>query len=187
MFSFLPIGQVPFEGQAVQLPGLAVLLFVGVLIIWWVMRLTRSGSRKRRGSAAPTPHCPDCGSALPAHSTDDLCPRCLLGQGFDYGSAVDDFAARATRKLRSETVATPPPSVRRSAMASRGAPAFQPPEPEQLALLFPRLEIEDPRARRSGLNFDTAARWAPANPQGSVRSTTPISSRSRNSPSTPIP
>src|SRR5256885_85299 len=67
---------------------------------------------------APDPNmekkCPQCGAALPTGALEGLCPACLLKQGASADTAVPpDFAA------------------------------FQPPSVEEVARLFPQLEILD--------------------------------------------
>src|SRR5580765_7822934 len=56
--------------------------------------------------------CPQCGAALPTGALEGLCPACLLKQGASADTAV-------------------PPEVA----------AFQPPGVEEVARLFPQLEI----------------------------------------------
>src|SRR5438874_11437834 len=58
--------------------------------------------------------CPQCGATLPTGALEGLCPACLLKQGASADTAVPpDFAA------------------------------FQPPSVEEVARLFPQLEILD--------------------------------------------
>src|SRR5262245_34496191 len=67
------------------------------------------------------PHaCPKCGALLPADAPEGLCPACLMSGGFSSGAA--------TVKLT--------PSQK---PGSSEAPAT--PAPEELAPLFPQLEI----------------------------------------------
>src|SRR5438067_8004981 len=60
----------------------------------------------------PAPKCPECGAPLPANAPAGLCPACLLKQG-----AADDTITEG------------------------GAKPFTPPSVEELAPLFPQLEI----------------------------------------------
>jgi capsular polysaccharide biosynthesis protein/predicted Ser/Thr protein kinase len=60
----------------------------------------------------PEPKCPQCGTALPAGVLEGLCPTCLLKQG-----AASDSATQG------------------------GPVPFEPPPVEELAKLFPKLEI----------------------------------------------
>src|SRR5437762_4541164 len=66
--------------------------------------------------------CPQCDAEIPANSPIGLCPRCLLKAGTDSQSAAA-AAALGPTKL------TPPAS------------GFVPPSVEELAPLFPQLEI----------------------------------------------
>ena len=58
-----------------------------------------------------TANCPNCGKPLPASAPAGLCPACLLAQGMD----TDPGGGKAGR--------------------------FQPPPVEEIARLFPQLEI----------------------------------------------
>jgi hypothetical protein len=75
--------------------------------------------------------CPNCGCDLPADAPAGLCPECLLRQGFAENDSLavevgsDDEAVAA----RSGLPATTPPA------------RFDPPPVEELASLFPGLEI----------------------------------------------
>ncbi len=70
---------------------------------------------------APPGVCPQCGVLLPADAAHGICPKCLLGLGFDEPAAAD-----SQRGLRP----TLDPAGR-----------FTPPTPADLALHFPQLEI----------------------------------------------
>lgn len=65
--------------------------------------------------------CPECGTELPTGATQGLCPKCLMGAGLegDTGRAASGDA---------EATSTQPSG-------------FVPPEPAELAPLFPHLEI----------------------------------------------
>jgi tRNA A-37 threonylcarbamoyl transferase component Bud32 len=63
--------------------------------------------------------CPQCGSRMPADAPEGLCPKCLLAE-------------------RTSTAATEPP---RSGVSSGYQGHFTAPTPEELADLFPQLEI----------------------------------------------
>lgn len=64
------------------------------------------------GSMSSTPTCPACGAALPAGALGGLCPACLLREGGSHDSATE-----------------------------AGSPGFQAPTIEDVARLFPQLEI----------------------------------------------
>ena len=68
--------------------------------------------RKPSRSMPDAKHCPQCGAALPASTLDGLCPACLLQQG-----------ARVETETQPET--TP----------------FRPPNVDEVARMFPQLEI----------------------------------------------
>jgi len=65
--------------------------------------------------------CPKCGAELPADAPEGLCPKCLLEQGMETQRRPEDAG---------EAAATP-------------SGAFIPPRPEELAPLFPQLEITE--------------------------------------------
>ena len=67
--------------------------------------------------------CPQCAAEIPANSPAGLCPRCLL-------LAANDSQSGASSEL-GPTVLTPPAPTS----------GFVPPTPEELAPLFPQLEI----------------------------------------------
>ncbi len=64
--------------------------------------------------------CPQCEADIPPDAPNGVCPRCLVGVGFDSVSET--------------------PS---STGAASGATAFVPPTPDELATHFPQLEILD--------------------------------------------
>ncbi len=70
------------------------------------------------GTAANEPDpCPNCGRPLPGGALAGLCPACLLEQGAETEPAGTSAAASASRRR------------------------FEPPPPDQVAALFPQLEI----------------------------------------------
>ena len=71
-------------------------------------------------SAAPSRSCPQCGAPIPAGATEGLCPRCLLALNL----ATQTHLAGETQ----------PP-------AAGGAPVVPPLSLEEVAKLFPQLEI----------------------------------------------
>ena len=80
---------------------------------------------KTPGSLAvpETRNCPECGSAVPAWSTDERCPECM---------------AHARRESRPEVDPAHEPTRQQP---PRSASGFVPPTPEELAARFPQLEI----------------------------------------------
>jgi serine/threonine protein kinase len=76
------------------------------------------------------PRCTKCGAVLPNDAPAGLCPKCLVQAGFESevapqpSQAGNDPAVRPTRKSPASAAA-----------------GFEPPSPEELAPLFPQLEI----------------------------------------------
>lgn len=66
--------------------------------------------------------CPQCGAVVPASAPAGLCPACLLQAGFASQSGVN-------------------PSIPPTHITPPTASAFVPPTPEELARLFPQLEV----------------------------------------------
>src|SRR4030095_14874371 len=65
--------------------------------------------------------CPKCGAHLPAGAPEGLCPACLLAMNLAAPTGLPDaFGPHGTRGAR---------------------PPFLPPRPEEIAHLFPQLEI----------------------------------------------
>lgn len=62
--------------------------------------------------------CPQCEAEIPADAPAGVCPRCLVGAGFDSATGNPSSAGTAS-----------------------GRPAFVPPLPEELAEYFPELEL----------------------------------------------
>ena len=69
----------------------------------------------------PEPTCPACRRPLPAHAPGGLCPECLLRGGLGTNAEID------------------PATTDRS--AGRQNPRFIPPPVEEIADLFPNLEV----------------------------------------------
>src|SRR5690242_5951243 len=70
--------------------------------------------------------CAHCGSPLPADAPQGVCPKCMLGLGFNAtGTPAVDL---------------PQTEAPRSGASSGGA-RFVPPSPAELARLFPQLEV----------------------------------------------
>ena len=75
-------------------------------------------------------HCPNCGCELPTNAPAELCPECLLRQGFaENDSLAVQIGPDRTADAGSSLPATTPPAQ------------FDPPSVEELASLFPGLEI----------------------------------------------
>ena len=70
---------------------------------------------------ATSRQCPHCGVELPGDAPAGLCPKCLLEQGMETQPAPDELGSGAA--------------------GSRAPTRFAPPRPEDLAPLFPQLEI----------------------------------------------
>ncbi len=75
--------------------------------------------------------CPNCGAEIPANSPIGLCPRCLLKAANDSQSAKWEGESK-----EGEVPAEPGPTK-----ATPPASGFLPPSVEELAPLFPQLEI----------------------------------------------
>jgi serine/threonine protein kinase len=73
-------------------------------------------------------HCSRCGCELPAETPDELCPACLLQAGLE-GDLSDSDAANGENSDPRLAVTTP-----------QGG-GFVPPDAEELAPLFPQLEV----------------------------------------------
>ncbi len=67
------------------------------------------------------PICPKCGAELPEDAPAGLCPKCLVQAGFE-SEGLSEPQLEAT---------TPSP----------GSSGFEPPSVDQLAKLFPQLEV----------------------------------------------
>src|SRR4029077_6577326 len=79
--------------------------------------------KEREGGAAmaESRRCPQCGMELPADAPEGLCPKCVLALGMNASSAAQGEKMPPTSPYRPES-------------------KFVPPEPAELAKLFPQLE-----------------------------------------------
>jgi serine/threonine protein kinase len=76
------------------------------------------------------PHCSKCGTLLPDDAPAGLCPKCLVLAGFESEVAPEPSAASSDPAVQ--------PTMK-SPVGSDGG--FEPPSCEELAPLFPQLEI----------------------------------------------
>src|SRR5690349_13537713 len=79
--------------------------------------------------------CPQCGAELPADAPEGVCPSCLLEMGLESapGTAGGSAIAEGVAASRGEAPASEQPTLLTA--------GFTPPEPAELARLFPQLEI----------------------------------------------
>src|SRR5258708_14514506 len=88
-----------------------------------------------RGHPMPDTHrCPQCATELPADAPEGVCPKCLLGLGFDSQPTTDGAGSRSAEAQAAPQgpAATTPFTPRRG---------FVPPLAGDLATLFPQPEI----------------------------------------------
>src|SRR5689334_20068836 len=76
--------------------------------------------------------CPHCGAELPADAPEGVCPRCVLQMALGSAPAVVGSGAAADASRAT-------PDAARQATVVGGS--FVPPSVEELANLFPQLEI----------------------------------------------
>lgn len=88
--------------------------------------------------------CPQCGTEVPADAPAGICPNCVfqMGLGSTPGaSAIESSGDQASASSQRPIPSSPSSSPGRSQQATFITGGFSPPEPAELARLFPQLEI----------------------------------------------